>query len=329
MRITVYGAGGWGTALARLLYNNGHDIQLWSWQEEHVREMLAEGENRQFLPGVPLPPGLKISSDPAVGARAELVLFSVPSSVLTEVATQAAPHIRPGAIIVNTAKGFLPGRHQRLSEMLRELLPGHEVVTLSGPSHAEEVGRELVTLVCVAGRDPAVLNRAQDAFINSYFRVYTNEDQIGVEVGGAVKNIIAVGAGVLAGLGQGDNAKAALMTRGLTEMKRLGLALGAQAETFAGLAGMGDMIATCTSLHSRNYRAGLAIGSGKLWRQVVAETNMVVEGVYATESTYALARHYQVEMPIVEQMYSLLYEDRSPQEAMWELMTRRRTDENW
>lgn len=328
MKIAMVGAGGWGTALARLLVNNGHTVTMWSWQADHVAEMQAEAENRQFLPGVPLPAALRLTNDLSEIRGCEMVVFAVPSAASADVARKALPFVESGSVIVNVAKGFVPQTRQRISEVLCALYPGHAVLALSGPSHAEEVARDRPTAVCVAGNNADACKLAQDVFISPCFRVYTNDDIIGVEIGGAVKNIIAMGSGIVDGLELGDNAKAALMTRGLAEMKRLGCAMGANAATFAGLTGVGDLIVTCTSLHSRNYRAGREIGRGKLWRQVVAETNMVVEGVYATEHAYALAQRYQVEMPITEQMYRILYQDRSPRDAILTLMTRERTEED-
>ena len=327
MNITVVGAGGWGTALACLLVRNGHQVTLWSWQPEHTAQMRREGENRSFLPGVSLPPELGLTSDLAAVAGAELVLFAVPSAVMSGVAEQAAPLISPGALVVNAAKGLVPGSYRRLSEVLQELCPGNPVCVISGPSHAEEVGRQRLTAVCVAGADHDACRLAQDTFMNRCFRVYTSSDLVGVEIGGAIKNIVALASGVCDGLELGDNIRAALMTRGLAEMKRLGVALGARADTFSGLTGMGDLIVTCTSLHSRNYRAGRELGRGRKYKDVLAETEMVVEGVYATDCAYALSHRLGVEMPITDQMYQVLYEDKDPSAAMWELMTRRRTDE--
>ncbi len=327
MRITVYGAGGWGTALTCLLHRNGHQLSLWSWEQKDVERLNADRENKLFLPGVKIAEDILISSDYALGQDAELVVLAVPSHAIANVAKAAAPYIAKDAIIVNVAKGFFPDNGQRLSEVIREILPNHPVVTLSGPSHAEDAGRNLLTAVVVAGGETKILEKVQDTFMNNNFRVYPNTDQIGVEVGGAVKNIIALGSGMLDGLEQGDNAKAALMTRGLAEITRLGVAMGADPMTFAGLAGVGDLIVTCTSIHSRNFRAGREIGRGKPWREVLAESAMVVEGVNATAAAYQLAKKYQVEMPITEQMYKILYEDLPPKEAMYLLMTRAKTYE--
>ncbi|MEG1660886.1 MAG: NAD(P)H-dependent glycerol-3-phosphate dehydrogenase [Clostridiales bacterium] len=327
MRIKVLGAGSWGTALSLLLYHNGHNVSVWDWDGNHVEEMLRDGENRIFMPGVPLPPDLLISKHISGVASADMVLFSVPSTAIKSVAEQVKEYLNPDAVLVNTAKGFYPEGQKRLSEVIHEVLPDNPCVTISGPSHAEEVARALPATVVVAGGELSVLQLVQDVFMNNAFRVYTNNDIIGVEVGGAVKNIIALGAGIVDGLALGDNAKAALITRGLAEITRLGVAMGANPATFAGLAGIGDLVVTCTSRHSRNYRAGREIGLGRPWNQVVEDMCMVVEGVYATESTYKLAKRYHVEMPITQQVYELLYHGRSPREAMWALMTRARTQE--
>ena len=327
MRVVVLGAGGWGTALARLLFYNGHNVSLWSRRGEHVQEMKETGENRAYLPDVLLPPDLEISHDLAVARDAELVVFAVPTAVVAEMARAAQPYIPASALLVNVAKGFVAPSLQRISQLLKEIYPENEVTVLSGPSHAEEVARDLPTTVCVAGENLAVLKTVQDVFISRTFRVYTNEDLIGVEVAGAVKNIIALGAGLADGLCQGDNAKAALITRGIAEISRLGVAMGAQPSTFSGLAGVGDLIVTCTSLHSRNYRVGREIGRGKPWRQVVEDLHMVAEGVYATKSAKQLAERYGVDMPITNQINKILYEDYPPWKAMWDLMERERTGE--
>jgi glycerol-3-phosphate dehydrogenase (NAD(P)+) len=324
LRIKILGAGSWGTALALLLFNNGHHVSLWSWDKVHVEQLMRDGENKMFLPGVPLPADLLITAHLSGVASADMVVFAVPSHAVRSVAKDIRELIRKEALVVNAGKGFDP-QGQRLSEVIFEELPQNPYVTLSGPSHAEEVARNMPTTVVVAGSDLPVCHQVQDIFMNNDFRVYTNTDLVGVEIGGAVKNVIALGVGVIDGLGLGDNAKAALQTRGLAEIMRLGVALGADATTFAGLAGMGDLVGTCNSKHSRNFKAGIEIGKGRPWNQVVEEMCMVVEGVFATESTYKLARKHNIEMPITEQMYYLLYDGRKPQEAMWSLMTRSKT----
>ena len=326
MRVKILGAGSWGTALALLLYNNGHNVSLWSWDKVHVEQLMRTAENKTFLPGVALPADLPISSHISGVASADMVVFAVPSHAVQSVAEQAKEFIQRDAVLVNVSKGFDP-QGRRLSEVIHGVLPHNPYVTLSGPSHAEEVARNKPTTVVVAGSDLAVCRTAQDVFMNNDFRVYINQDLVGVEIGGAVKNIIALGVGVIEGLGLGDNAKAALITRGLAEIIRLGVALGADPTTFAGLAGVGDLVVTCTSHHSRNFRAGIEIGKGRPWNQVVEEMCMVVEGVFATESTYKLARKHGVDMPITEQIYYLLYEGRKPKDAMWALMTRSKTSE--
>jgi glycerol-3-phosphate dehydrogenase (NAD(P)+) len=321
LRVKILGAGSWGTALALLLLNNGHHVSLWSWDMVHVEQLMRDGENKNFLPGVPLPADLLITPHLSGVASADMVVFAVPSHAVQSVAGQTGEFIRRDALIVNAGKGFDP-QGRRLSQVIREILPHNPYVTLSGPSHAEEVARNKPATVVVAGPDAAVCQKAQDVFMNNDFRVYNNQDLVGVEIGGAVKNVIALGVGITEGLDLGDNAKAALLTRGLAEIIRLGAALGANPTTFAGLAGVGDLVVTCNSRHSRNFRAGIEIGKGRPWNQVVEEMCMVVEGVFATESTYKLAKKHKVDMPITEQMYYLLYKGRTPQEAMWSLMTR-------
>jgi glycerol-3-phosphate dehydrogenase (NAD(P)+) len=327
MRIAIYGAGSWGTALACMLHQNGHQISLWSRKAEHVVELRQTRENKPYLPGILLPQEIAIDCDYSLGLDAELVIFAVPAAAVRDVALAAAPYFRRDAVLVNVAKGFAPDSLLRLSQVIGAILPGHPVLTLSGPSHAEEAVHGLPTTVVIAGNDLTLLQKVQDVFMSETFRVYPNTDQVGVEVGGAVKNIIGLGAGVLDGLQLGDNAKAALITRGLAEIKRLGVAMGAVAATFSGLTGVGDLIVTCTSMHSRNFRAGREIGQGKALSEVLGGTMMVVEGVYAAQATYKLAQKYGVEMPITEQIYKILYENLAPQEAMRELMTRAKTSE--
>lgn len=327
--ITILGAGSWGTALYLLLRDNGHHVRLWSWQQSHVAEVLAHHENKQFLPGVPLPSDVEISSDMAVAlAGAEVVVFAVPSHVVRSVARQAAPFIPQDAVIVNVAKGFEKDTLLRLSQVLAEELPTHEIVVLSGPSHAEEVAKKLPTTVVVSSLSENAAKEIQTVFMSDYFRVYTNDDLIGVELGGALKNIIALGAGVVDGLGLGDNTKAALMTRGLAEMARLGEAMGAKVFTFAGLTGIGDLIVTCGSMHSRNRRAGILLGQGHSLEETLKEVGMVVEGVNAVANVHMLRQKYNVSMPISEMIYRVLFEGVDARDAILTLMTRDKASES-
>ena len=322
-KITILGAGSWGTALYLLLQDNGHQVRLWTWQSEHAAEVLAEQENKQFLPGVVLPADVEISSDMALAlSGAEVVVFAVPSHVVRSVARQAAPFIPQGAIIVNVAKGFEKDTLLRLSQVLAEELPSHDIVVLSGPSHAEEVAKKLPTTVVVSSLAMEAAKEIQTVFMSDYFRVYTNDDVIGVELGGALKNIIALGAGVVDGLGLGDNTKAALMTRGLAEMARLGEAMGAKVFTFAGLTGIGDLIVTCGSMHSRNRRAGILLGQGHSLDETLKEVGMVVEGVNAVANVHMLRQKYDVSMPISEMIYRVLFAGMDAKEAILTLMTR-------
>ncbi|MGI6361146.1 MAG: NAD(P)H-dependent glycerol-3-phosphate dehydrogenase [Bacillota bacterium] len=322
MRIKILGAGSWGTALALVLHNNGHQVSMWNWDALQAEKMMKDHENKAFLPGVPLPQELQVSADFTGLKEAEMVLFVVPSSVTGQVAEQVRGLISPETVLVSCAKGFSPDTQERLSQVIGRVFPDNRICALSGPTHAEEVGRGLPTTIVCAGDDADLLPQVQDVFMNEMFRVYTNSDIIGVEIGGSLKNIIALGAGVIEGLGLGDNAKAALVTRGLVEITRLGEALGAQRETFFGLAGLGDLVVTAGSRHSRNFRAGIRIGEGIPWPQVLEEMGMVVEGVYATENAYKLAAKHQIRMPITQEIHAMLYDNRAPKEAMFNLMTR-------
>jgi glycerol-3-phosphate dehydrogenase (NAD(P)+) len=327
LKIHILGAGSWGTALAVLLSDNKQDVSLWSWDESQVELLLAERENKTFLPGVVLPGDIRVYHDLCLSVDAEMLVLAVPSPAAEEVARRVRPYLTPGAIVVNVAKGFASRDQRRLSQVIKEELPDCRFAVLSGPSHAEEVARRLPTTVVTAGEDEEVLYLVQEAFMNAVFRVYINYDLPGVEIAGAVKNVIALATGVSDGLDLGDNARAALITRGLAEITRLGLAMGAQSATFSGLAGVGDLIVTCGSYHSRNRRAGIEIGKGRLREDVLSEMGMVVEGVYATENAYKLAQKYQVDMPITEQINLLLQHVVSPRECMHALMNRSKTAE--
>ncbi|TJY44360.1 NAD(P)H-dependent glycerol-3-phosphate dehydrogenase [Cohnella pontilimi] len=330
-RTAVLVAGSWGTALARVLADNGHQVNLWTRNPQQAEEINTKRRNEKYLPGAELPSGMKATADIAQALEgADLALFVAPSSAMRDVARMAAPHLSSDTLVIHATKGFETGSRKRMSTVLAEELDKDErcVVVLSGPSHAEEVINRQPTTVVVASKDSACAEAAQDFFMNeAYFRVYTNPDLIGVETAGAVKNIIALGAGLSDGLGFGDNAKAALITRGLAEIARLGSAMGANPLTFAGLAGVGDLIVTCTSPHSRNWRAGSMLAKGLPLAEVLERMGMVVEGVRSTKAVHELAAHYGVEMPITEQLFSVLFEGKSPEQAVGDLMGRVRRHE--
>lgn len=329
-KVAVLVAGSWGTALAAVLADNGHEVRLWTRHAAQAEEINQTHSNARYLPDVRLPDAIKATTElgDAV-AGADAVLFVAPSAALREVARAAAPYLSPQTLVIHAIKGFEVDTLKRMSNVLGEELPvaSERLVVLSGPSHAEEVVRKQPTTVVVAAADRSAAEQAQDYFINSYFRVYTNTDVVGVEVAGAIKNIIALGAGLSDGLGFGDNAKAALITRGLAEIGRLGEAMGASMLTFAGLAGVGDLIVTCTSQHSRNWRAGSLLAQGLSVDEVLARMGMVVEGIRTTSAAHALAARHNVQMPITEQLYAVLFEGKSPRLAVEHLMARDRTQE--
>lgn len=329
--VAVLVAGSWGTALACVLADNGHKVTVWTRNEAQAQEINGERTNSRFLPGVRLPEGLAATTDLAAAlSGADAVLFVPPSAAMRSVAQAAAPHIGRDTLVIHATKGFETDTLKRMSEVLAEELgrSAEQLAVLSGPSHAEEVSRRQPTTVVVASGDLARAEEAQDLFMNdAYFRVYTNTDLVGVEIAGALKNIIALGAGLSDGLGFGDNAKSALITRGLAEIARLGSALGANALTFAGLAGVGDLIVTCTSQHSRNWRAGSMLAQGLGLDEVLTRMGMVVEGVRTTKAAQKLADRWDVEMPITNQLHKVLFEGKKPAEAVGSLMGRVRTHE--
>lgn len=318
--IAVLGCG-WGTALAVMANRENHTVRLWSPFEEEVNDIRRHGEHRRLLPGVPVPPSIELTTDIGCVADAEVVIMATPSFAVVDTARRIAPLLREGTLVVNASKGLEDDTHRPFSQVLSMLLPMARVVVLTGPSHAEEVGRGVPTSVVCASRDIAAAERAQELLMSNRFRIYVTDDVLGAELGGALKNVIALAAGICDGLAVGDNTKAALMTRGLAEMARLGTAMGARTETFAGLSGMGDLIVTCGSMHSRNRRAGMAIGSGKSAKEAVAEVG-TVEGYFAAAAAYALAQRLSVDMPITEQCYRICYEDKTPAEALKALMGR-------
>ncbi|QNK60767.1 NAD(P)H-dependent glycerol-3-phosphate dehydrogenase [Paenibacillus sp. PAMC21692] len=329
-KAAVLVAGSWGTALASVLASNGYKVSLWTRNEEQAKEINATRRNAKYLSDAELPAGLKATTDMETAlAGAELALFVAPSGAMRQVAGQASPYLGKDTLIVHATKGFETDTLKRMSSVLAEELgrPQSSIVVLSGPSHAEEVIRKQPTTVVVASEETDKAERAQDAFMNNAFRVYTNSDVVGVEVAGAIKNIIALGAGLSDGLRFGDNAKAALLTRGLAEIGRLGAAMGANPLTFAGLAGVGDLVVTCTSTHSRNWRAGSMLADGSPLEDVLQRMGMVVEGVRTTRAAYELSKQYHVEMPISTQLYAVLFQGKSPEDAVGELMGRLKTHE--
>ena len=332
MKITVLGSGGWGTALALLLLDNGNDVTLWSFMEEECRVLREKREN-PMLKGVPLPEALHLTSSMDALAESGLVVMATPSFAVRATARKAAPLLRQDAVVVSVAKGIEKDTALCLTQVIGEELGGKcRVVALSGPSHAEEVGRRVPTGCVAASRDMAAAELVQEVFMSPRFRVYTNSDVLGVELGAALKNVLALCCGISDGMGLGDNTKALLMTRGMTEMARLGVALGGRKETFAGLSGMGDLIVTCTSMHSRNRRCGILIGQGKDVQTAMAEVGATVEGYYAALSAHQLSTKAGVEMPICQRAYRVLYEGQPVQEVVNQLMTRGKrheVDESW
>ncbi len=326
--IGVIGAGSWGTALAITLADKGHVVKMCDINEEHLKEMKEHRENVRYLPGIKFPEKLSIVDSTEEALKdADMALFSAPAQHFRNAFEKAIPYLTVDMIVVNVAKGIEQGTLMRMSEIAYILQPEVKYAVLSGPSHAEEVGRKLPTTVAVASNDMEIAEEVQNIFITENFRVYTNDDVCGVELGGSLKNIIALGAGISDGIGYGDNAKAALMTRGITEMCRLGVALGADIATFSGLTGIGDLIVTCTSMHSRNRRCGIMIGEGMAPDEAVKKVGMVVEGMFTAEAAYELAKKVGVEMPITELIYKCISGDVTPKEAVNMLMTRDRKNE--
>ena len=326
MKVCVVGSGAWGTALAIRLHNNGHEVTMWTFEKDLIPEMEATRRNPR-LPGAVLPEGMKISGDYACIQGSRLVVIASPSFPMRSVCRGAAPFIDEDAVVVSITKGIEDGTCKRMSEIVAEET-GKKVVVLCGPSHAEEVAQGIPTGCLAACEDQALAEFVQDAFMSETFRIYTSSDPMGAELGAALKNVIALCAGVCDGLGYGDNTKAMLMTRGLTEMARLGVAMGAKKETFAGLTGVGDLIVTCTSMHSRNRRAGILIGQGKDVQTAMKEVGAVVEGYYAAKSGWALAQKMGVEMPITEAAYKVLYEGQDARTVTQELLLRSRKSES-
>ena len=332
MKITVLGSGGWGTALALLLLDNGNDVTLWSFDPKEA-QVLRETRENPMLKGVPLPDALAITTAFDTVPDSELVVMATPSFAVRATARNVAPYLREETIVVSVAKGIEKDTAKRLTEIIEEEIAGKcPVVALSGPSHAEEVGRKVPTGCVAASKDMKAAEKVQDVFMNPRFRVYTNTDVTGVELGAALKNVLALCCGISDGMGLGDNTKALLMTRGMTEMARLGVAMGGHKETFAGLSGMGDLIVTCTSMHSRNRRCGILIGQGVPVPKALEAIGAVVEGYFAAANARALAQRAGVEMPITQAAYEVLYQGRDVHGVVADLMTRAKRselDESW
>lgn len=328
-RIGIMGAGSWGTALAVTLAGNGHYVSMWDINQDHLKNMQKDRENKRFLPGVAFPRDVEIfENKKEVLSGADVILFSVPAQHFRSAFEDALAFLPPHVLIVNVAKGIEQKSLKRMSEIAFSIKPDAHYVVLSGPSHAEEVGLGMPTTVAVASPQIQFAKEVQDLFMNDFLRIYTNDDVAGVELGGSLKNIIALGAGISDGLGYGDNAKAAMMTRGITEITRLGVKLGALPITFSGLSGIGDLIVTCTSMHSRNRRCGILIGEGMSPKEATEKVGMVVEGMYTTDAAYRLAKSVGVEMPITEAIYKVINADLPAKDAVGMLMARSRKHEN-
>ncbi|MDO4925319.1 MAG: NAD(P)H-dependent glycerol-3-phosphate dehydrogenase [Turicibacter sp.] len=324
--ITVVGAGSWGTALAQVLCDNKNNVMLYDLNQDVVNDINQNHQNSRFFADLKLPSSLVATTNLKEALKdAQMILLSVPTKVIRDVLKSINQELDHSVIIINASKGIEPGTHKRVSEIVKEEIdPKHleAFVALTGPSHAEEVIERAVTTVTCASTVAEKANIIQEMFNNQYFRVYRVNDLIGVEIGGSIKNVIALAAGIIAGLGYGDNAKAALITRGLVEIKRLGTAVGANEETFSGLSGLGDLIVTCTSVHSRNWQAGYKIGSGSDLQEAIDSMTMVVEGVRTCQATYEMAQALQIEMPIVETVYEVIFNKLDPRVAIAQLMTR-------
>ena len=325
----VLGAGSWGTALSVLLSDNGHQVTMWSIDENEVKMLNEKREHETKLPGVKLPDQLQITGDleDTVQGKDFLVL-AVPSPFTRSTAAKMSPYVTEGQIIVDVAKGIEESTLMTLSQQIRQEIPQADVAVLSGPSHAEEVGRGIPTSVVIGAKTKKTAEYLQSMFISNVFRVYTSPDILGIELGGSLKNVIALAAGIADGLGYGDNTKAALITRGIAEIARLGVKMGGKIETFTGLTGIGDLIVTCASVHSRNRKAGYLIGQGMSMQEAMDEVKMVVEGVYSAKAAAQLAKKYEVSMPIVDEVNAVLFEGKSPAEAVDDLMLRESRSEN-
>lgn len=321
-KISILGGGSWGIALAVLLHKNGHQVTIWSALEKEI-DMLKENHEHKMLPGVKLPEDMIFTTDDKEAVeQKDLLVMAVASSYTRQTAHRFSPLVFKGQKIVNVAKGIEENTLMTLSEIIEQEIPQADVAVMSGPSHAEEVGRGLPTTIVVGAKSKSTAEYIQNLFMNEVFRVYISPDVLGIELGGSLKNVVALAAGIADGLGYGDNTKAALITRGITEIARLGTAMGGKFETFCGLTGIGDLIVTCASMHSRNRRAGILIGQGRTYKEAMDEVQMVVEGVYSAKAAMGLAAKYGVQLPIIEQVNAVLFEDKSAAAAVKDLMLR-------
>ena len=324
-KISVIGSGGWGIALAILLHKNGHNLTIWSFDKKEAEELKTTRENKTKLPNILLPEDIKVTDDlkEAVNDK-DILILAVPSKAIRSVSKSLKNIIKDNQIIVNVAKGLEEDTLETMTDIIEEELKGKktQVAVLSGPSHAEEVGKGIPTTCVVSAHNKELTLYLQNIFMNPSFRVYTSPDMLGIEIGGALKNVIALAAGIADGLNYGDNTKAALITRGIKEISTLGVAMGGEQSTFYGLTGLGDLIVTCASMHSRNRRAGILLGQGKTLDEAIKEVNMVVEGVYSAKSALMAAKKYNVEIPIIEQVNAVLFENKNAAEAVNELMIR-------
>lgn len=326
MKITVLGAGGWGTTLAILLYYNGHDITLWEYKKNYFKVLIKTRKNERYLPGIKIPPEIKITRNLEESTeKKNLIVLAIPSQFLRGVMKDISFSNIRDSILVSVAKGIEKNTMMTMSQMLSDVFPSideGQIGVISGPSHAEEVSRKIPTAVVAASSNLETSKSIQAAFMTAYFRVYSSIDILGVELGGAFKNVIAIGAGIVDGVKFGDNTKAAIMTRGIAEISRLGEALGAHPDTFAGLSGMGDLIVTCMSKYSRNRYVGEQVGSGRKLKQVLKSMDMIAEGVETSKSVTQLSKKHNVETPIADEVYKILFEDKDPVKATTDLMTR-------
>ena len=323
MNVGVIGAGSWGIALTVLLDKNGSKVTVWSKFEEEVKMLSEKREYVDKLPGVKIPETVNFTTDlEATVKNNEVLVMAVPSTFVRGTAHLMKDFVAPGQIIVNVAKGIEENTLMTLSDIIEEEIPQAKVAVMCGPTHAEEVGRGIPTTIVVGAREQSTAKLIQDLFMNESFRVYISPDVLGMEIGSSLKNVVALAAGIADGLGYGDNTKAALITRGIAEISRLGIKMGGKAETFAGLTGIGDLIVTCASMHSRNRRAGILIGQGKTMQEAMDEVKMVVEGVYSAKAAMQLARKYDVELPIIEQVNEILFNNKPAAEAVRDLMIR-------